>query len=59
MKSSIKNQLESPGMLGSIAPNRSKGVDIIIALAIFISCCLISFTESKEVVESLFTNIMP
>ncbi|MDG1296047.1 MAG: hypothetical protein P8P48_02835 [Saprospiraceae bacterium] len=59
MKSSIKNQIESPSMMGTVASNRSKGADIVIALAVFISCCLISFTESKEVVESLFTNIMP
>lgn len=59
MKSSIKNQLNSPAGMKTTATVRTKNVDMIIALAVFLSCCLISFTETKEVVEVLFSTVRP
>lgn len=59
MKSSIKNQLNSPAVMKRTAILKAKNVDMIIALAVFLSCCLISFTETKEVAEVLFSTVRP
>ena len=59
MKSSIKNQLNSSTAMKRTAFLKAKNVDMIIALAVFLSCCLISFTETKEVAEVLFSMVRP
>ena len=60
MNPSIKTQIDTPNNMKIItSPEKSKNLDMIIALAVFLFCCLISFTETKEVAEVLFSNVRP
>lgn len=51
-----------PNELNDIYPMESiknRKLDMTIALAVFLACCILSFLQNEEVAKSLYTNLMP
>lgn len=51
-----------PNKLNNIYPMESiknRKLDMTIALAVFLACCILSFLQNEEVAKSLYTNLMP